>query len=257
MAVIAPLISAGVGFLGQQLTQGDQDDRGQQLLSASQGPTSVNSPFGSFQREGDAITLGLTGGQQNDLNRIRGSRANLFGTFQDPEFVQNEVDRLRGIARPREDALRASLRSQLFNRGRLGVGVGGGVAGQMFNPELAALEEGLARADMSRIDQARQEQGRQLGMIGGLFGLENNLNNQIARTAGIASAFRPSNAGLSGIASANQRAGDFNDSFFSILGNSIGGFAGGLFGDSGQTQAPGAQSVGSSQGVLGALQGVF
>jgi hypothetical protein len=257
MAVIAPLVSAGIGLLGNRLTQDDQDDRAQQLLQASQGPTSVTSPFGTFRREGDAITLGLTGGQQGDLNSIQGSRANLFGTFQDPEFIQSEVDRLRGIARPREDALRASLRSQLFNRGRLGLGVGGGTTGVMFNPELAALEEGLARADASRVDQARQEQTRQLGMIGGLFGLENNLNSQVARTAGIASAFRPSNAGLSGIASANQRAGDFNDAFFSTLGNAVSGFAFGGLGTGAVATAPGGQNIGGAGGLLGTLRSIF
>ena len=77
-------------------------------------------------------------------------------------FINEEVQRLRDIARPREDALRAQVRSRLFNAGRLGLGTGGGLTPGTFQPELAALEEGLARADTGRVQAARQEQQRGL-----------------------------------------------------------------------------------------------
>lgn len=243
-AALPFLAQAGVGLLGNALTQDDADERGQQLLQQSQGPSNITSPFGSFSRNdaGD-VSFGVTAGQQNDLNNIRGTRAGLFGQVNDPNFIQNEVDRLRGIARPREDAVRASLRSQLFNRGRLGVGVGGGTTGMMFNPELAALEEGLARADSGRVDQAFDTRSQLLGDISGLFNNEFGLNSQVRSLAGVASALRPSNAGLAGVTAANKRSVDANDSFFASLAQGVGGldFGGGN----------------SDGGVLGALEGLF
>jgi len=243
MAFLGSLLGAGVGLLGNLFGQDEADDRGEQLLAQSQGPSSVVSPFGTFLRDGDSVNLSATPTQLTDLNRIRQGREGLFNTFNDPDFVQSEVDRLRGISRPREDALRASLRSQVFNRGRLGLGVGGGLTGNLFNPELAALEEGLARADMARISQARQEQNRQLGLLGGLFGLENDIFSQVSRNSGIAAGLRPSAAGLSGMAAADRRSMDANDAFFATLGNAVGGLNfGGIFGGNSASAPAGSAS---------------
>lgn len=242
-AALPGLISAGVSLFGGSRGQDIADRRANELLAASQGPSRIDSPFGTFNRNdsGD-ISLGLTGNQQQDISNIRNLRGGLFEQLNDPEFVQNEVDRLRGISRPREDAVRASLRSQLFNRGRLGVGVGGGTTGMMFNPELAALEEGLARADLERVGLAQDRQSQIFGQFGSTFGLESGIFNDARSVAGIASALRPSNAGLSGVASAGQRAVDSNDAFFASLAQGIGGLFGG-------------QQTGG--GVLGALEGLF
>jgi len=249
-AALPFLAQAGVSLLGNALGQDKADRRGQQLLQQSRGPANVNSPFGSFsQNDVGDVTLGITSGQQNDLNNIRGTRAGLFGQVNDPEFIQNEVDRLRGIARPREDAVRASLRSQLFNRGRLGVGVGGGINGVMFNPELAALEEGLARADLSRVDQAFDTRSQLLGNISGLFNNEFGVNSQARSLAGVAAGLRPSQAGLSGVTAANQRAVNSNDAFFASLAQGVGNLDfDGIFDGGGS---------GNSGGVLGALGGLF
>lgn len=94
-----------------------------------------------------------------EIAGLRGQFGELLGDAAGEEFdieslIASEISRGRSAAAPQAEALRSSARGRLFGSGRLGLGAGGGVAGAPFQPELAALEEGFARADSSIVDQA-------------------------------------------------------------------------------------------------------
>lgn len=181
MSLFGSLLGAGVSFLGSRLSQ-RQTERGSQAALAASSPFSVSGPFGSSQVQGQQINQslgpelsnafglfsGLTTGPQQSiqvpgLERPTETAAGLdrlavlLGNADVLPSEQQRLAELRNIARPGEERALASTRSQVFNQGRLGLGVGGGVTGAQFNPELASLQEGLARADLSRVQQARQD----------------------------------------------------------------------------------------------------
>jgi len=211
-----------LGGAGLLFGQDSADTRAQEILQASR-PVSVRSPLGRFTVGDDGdLRLGLSRRQVGSLRNLQGLEGQLFGLLNDPDFVQSEVDRLRGIARPREDALRAQLRSQLFNRGRLGLGIGGGRTGEFFNPELAALEEAFAAEDTARVQAARGEQQRLLGNVFGLLGAQEDIRRQPLAAAQVGIAGRPSQAGLQGLGFAQARASNSIDAFFTSAAQSLG-----------------------------------
>lgn len=224
-SILPSVLSAGIGLLGSSRGQSRMDDYAQQALQATR-PLDVRSPLGSAVFSRNDLRLRLPGAISRDISGLRGLRGDYFGLLNDPNFIQTEVDRLRGIARPNEDALRASLRSRLFNQGRLGLGVGNGMTGGMFNPELAALEEGFARADAGRVDQARGEQQRLLGNVFGLLGQETDLRALPLQAAQIGIQARTPSSALGPLYGAQQYAGRANDAFFGGLGSILSGLAG-------------------------------
>jgi hypothetical protein len=203
MAFFAPIIGAaisgGLGLLGQSRAEKAQRRAQEQAIAANQ-PRNVTGPFG-FSRigPGGGLTLGLSPELQSTLGQIQAGQGNFAGSLTDPNFVQNEVERLRAIAAPRENALRSSLRSRLFNRGRLGLGTTGALSGQIVD---------LANAQSQ------------------VMGLPNQLANLSfgARTpASLA-------AGYQDIGRQQAR---FNESFFGSLGSALSPAIGGLFGGGG------------------------
>ena len=233
--VIGAAISGAAGLLGASKNSKAARDVANAQLEASQ-PRNVISPLGEsrFSAGDNQLQLALSpllGARQGQLSDIA---TPLFGLLQDPNFVSSEVERLRGIARPNEDQLRASLRSQIYNRGRLGLGIGGGVTGNMYNPEMAALEEGLARADLGRVDSARNEQQRLLGNLFGLLGQEQEVL-KLPLLMGQLSTSTPSSYGAFGAQNLGlQQQMGFNSSLYGEAGKSLGSIFGGLFGGGGK-----------------------
>lgn len=233
-SILGGLASGAIGLLGSRRGQSGADDRAQAMLAASR-PVDVLGPFGMVDiNEAGDFTISPSDRLGSLAAHLQGLSDPVFGLLSDPNFVGSEVNRLRSMAQPREDALRSQLRSQLFNQGRLGAGVGGGISGRMFNPELAALEEGLARADLARVGAARGEQQRLLGNLFGLLGAETDIRGLPLQQAQLSSAGRASSAGLTGLSAAAARAGNANDAFFGSLAQTIGELDfGSLFGGGG------------------------
>jgi hypothetical protein len=264
-AILPSLISAGVGLIGGKKGQSQSDQYAQQMAQLAREPIDIMSPIGgaAYNADQNLLRIGLAPALQQQAGQLGGLSQGIFGLLGDPGFfgnaldparISSEVERLRGIARPNEDALRASLRSQVYNRGRLGLGAGGGVTGQFFNPELASLEEAFARADMGRVDQATQriqyEQQRQLGNLFGLLGAQTDILQSPMGLGQLSLMGRTPQAGLAGYGAAAARASNANDAFFGSLGQTLGGLDfGSLFGDSGGGLA-GSYSIANSSSPM-------
>lgn len=225
-AVIGGVATAGAGYMGSKSNQAAASKVAESQLAASQ-PRHILGPTGeaAWDHRLGVLRLTPTMEQQIRLGQIEGLTEPLFGLLNDPNFVQSEVDRLRGIARPREDMLRQSLRSRVYNRGRLGLGIGGGITGNAYNPELAALEEAFARADTERVGAARGEQQRLFGNLQGLIGMERDIRREPVELASL-SLGTPSSFGAFGAQNMGLQAQmGYNSAFYGELGRSIGGIA--------------------------------
>ena len=275
MSLFGSLLGAGVSLLGSGLSRRESERGTQAAMQASQ-PRNLFGPFGSVTTGEGGMTSALGPELQQAMGLFSGMLTP--GALVNPtlqkvldvqlsNFMRSGTDRdmmnaadqrlmlLRNRARPAEADARAAARNRVFSQGRLGLGVGGGQTNARFNPELAALEEGLARADIVRQDQAlnlalgdRDRQFRELMGLQGLFsGLRTeDLSRQLAASNQVQQINRiPLEATRVAIGSqlppaiAAMQAQPFfqgarsTESFFSGLGQGIADFGGGLFGGGG------------------------
>ena len=160
------LLTAGIGLLPGLF---DRRSRGISRAQAAAQPFDVIGPFGRSVFSGGQLvgTLDpvLAEIMANSSRFARG-QLNQLRALDIPGLEEKELKRLRELSRPEEQRLRAQVRNEQFQRGRLGLGVAGGRTGGFANPELAALAEGEATADLLRQGQAqrfaRGEQARLL-----------------------------------------------------------------------------------------------
>ena len=140
-----------------------------------------------------------------------------------------ELARLQQLRAPEFGAARNQLRSQQLARGREGLGVGGGLQSRLFNPQSAALEEAIARAQLGDISAARQmsqqEQAFLMNQAQQGFGLSNQILAPALQVAQLSlggrSGTSPSAALAAGVPASN--AANSTRGFFSGLGQSISG----------------------------------
>ena len=296
---------AGIGLLGTQRGQ-DIADRYADLIRGASAPFSVSGPLGNASFDAESQTLALQpgvgvgiggdGGVSRMLAHTQGANqylSNIAETLRRPALLRAlqpldaEVNRLREQARPKENQLRAQVRSSLLNQGRLGLGAGGTRTGLFANPELAALEEGLANADLNRFDLARQNRDSDIGTVMSLLGLDANIlqsmlsgsmagqeldlanqqlslanrqltGNQALQSAQLGIQARTPASGLQGLFAAGQRAGNANDAFFTSLGSQVPNIVGGLFnGQSGAGNSVLERSVLATGPHTAATDGLF
>ena len=264
MALFDDLLGAGLGFLGTRLASNQEQGAVNRALQLAN-PVSVAGPTGLASFSDGLLTLGLTPQLQQAFNQAGASGLSALNTLGGANFATreaNELARLQALRQPQIDAARASLQSQLANRGRLGVGAGGGITPGLFNPESAALEEAIARTQLSDIAAARdfsqQEQSFLANQARDLIGIGNQIQQPLQQNAllGIQSRLPSALAGLAaqpGFNEANTTRG-----FFSGLGNTLGGIGGaigdflGLGGDSlGGLFGGGADALGTGGSAVG------
>lgn len=228
MGLFSSLLGAGVGILGNVLG-GREEERGARAAQQASIPPNVVSPLGSTVFSGGVLNAALSPQLQQAFTTATQVGQGALSQLQNQNVGQLEAQRfqqLQSLAFPRESLLRAQARTRLFNRGRLGLGIGGGRTGLAFNPETAALEEALANARLARRESAgafaRAEQSRLLGQATGSLGLAQGLGSGLLGQAGLGVQARTP-AGIAGLAA---RPGFGNASF---LSNLFGGF---------QTQIP-------------------
>jgi len=229
MALLGSLLGAGVSLLGSKLGNKQQQSGVNQALQAG-GPFNVSGPFGRAKFKDGKLSVGLSGNTRSGFNQAGALGAGALGQLGSTDFLgreQDEFDRLQQLRQPGIDRARSGLQSQQFNRGRLGLGVGGGLSGRLFNPETAAQEEAIMRTQLGDIGAARQssqqDQNFLLGQAGGLFGLQGQLGQQGLQQAQLGIGAR-NPAALAGLAAQPgfSRART-TEGFFGSLGNSIGG----------------------------------
>jgi len=229
MPLLGSLIGAGVSLLGSRLGN-RQQQQGVNAALAAGGPFDVRGPFGRADFDGSDLNVQLGGKFSQGLNRSAALGNRALGSLGALDFrarEQAELDRLQRLRQPQIDLARAQQQSSLFNRGRLGLARGGGLSGQLFNPETAGLEEAILRAQLGDIGSARQfsqqEQGFLLDQAGGLFGLAGDIGNRGLQQAQLGIAAR-NPAGLAGLAAGPGFArARTTEGFFGALGNTIGG----------------------------------
>lgn len=262
-------------YAGESLAlQREMQDKAIEAQLFGQRPWGTNTIFGGLGVDPETRALsGWTGGFLNDqLQQILGGRNRYGGAFGliggEPIVSDNrELGLLRELTGPRDDKVRAQLRSDLFNRGRLGLATGGGRTGKAFQPEIAALEEALAGRDLEMargaIGSSRAEDTRRLNAW-------LQLQNQLSNTSLLG--LEPIRLGI-GAAGGNvavppistaplQQAANYatnaNDAFWGSLGQAVSGldfgslFGGGNRGYTGQTQIA---NTTSSPGAFGLFAG--
>ncbi len=246
--LIGGLISGGLGLLGQSRAEKAQK-RAVEASVQEVAPRNVTGPLGFSQVGADGgLTLGLSPELQTTFGQLGQGRNNFASSLTDANFIPDEVARLREISAPRENELRSSLRSRLFNRGRLGLGTQGAVSGANVNPELGALEEAFARADLARVGQARDNRQQDISNFLGLAGAQSQLASLPNQLGNLSVASRtPSQVASGHLGVGNQQA-RFNESFFGSLGSGIGQAVGGLGG-----AFAGGAPAGSASSVLDRL----
>lgn len=118
---------------------------------------------------------------------IMGGAASLFNLGQQylaqspQEAAQQYVSQQQALLAPSREAQLAGVRSNLFARGRGGLGVQAGTGGAPTSPELQAYYNALARQDLelaARGEQAGMERAR---FGAGLFGTGGELLGQVPR----------------------------------------------------------------------------
>lgn len=177
-AIAGPLI----GTAANKFLSGGQDRAARDAIRQS-AARNIAGPIGGFDAGSGRVILSAQ--FQDLLDDLKVNRQRTASTLNDPNFIQAEIDRLRDIALPQENRTRDRLRAQQFAQGRLGLGVGGGRTGQLFNPQSAALEEALANADLARVGAARGEQQRLFGNLVTLGQAEQELSNNAMNLARI------------------------------------------------------------------------
>lgn len=212
-AIAGPLIGSATQSIFGRLA-GGQRDRGADAAMAAGGARNIAGPIGGFDAGSGRVILSAQ--FQNLMDQLKVERQQTFGLLNRPNFIEDEVGRLRELAAPFEAAREASTRSRLFNSGRLARARGGGRTGALFNPETAALEEALLQADLERVGAARNEEQRLLGNALALSQGELNVNDAAMNLAriGTGSALSPALAALA--------AGGANTRASSLLGSGLG-----------------------------------
>ena len=244
MSLFGSILGAGVSLLGSGLSN-RSSRRGSQAALAAMQPQIIsateleNSLSPRFQTNLGLLQSIVDPGETMFIppNLHQESILRLRDTIrEDPRNLEASfLSRLRQRAGPGEAQARAQARARVFNQGRLGLLTGGGVTGR-FNPELASLEEGLARADLQRqdlaFDMARRDQATRVGMDQMLLGLlsglrQERLSGRLAASAeqraihGVPRVFMPSPAAGQFAAAPHLQQARSTEGFFSGLGQGI------------------------------------
>lgn len=243
MSLFGGLIGGGLGLIGELIGGGEREEGVEAALEASR-PISVTGPTGRamFDEANRQFNLSLHPELRERLDELRAVSGGVLTDLGATDFAGREaaeLDRLRTLRQPQIDQARSQLQSRLLARGRLGVGVGGGLGGRLFQPETAALEEAILRSDLGDIGAAREfargDERFLLQQLQGLMGLESDIRSSPERLAGIGIQARPPAAVASMQALPGLQRGDFISGLFGGLGNVIGSripqvnFGGGLF----------------------------
>ena len=286
MSLFGSLLGGGISLLGSALSKKQAQGAGQAAFQGAQGQsmpmrTTHDPRFITGQMQEDALSpqqrhnMGIFQGQVDPgesfflpphLQQQAFQRLENLGQEDLGDLENQFFSRLQNQARPGEERLRASTRANVFGQGRLGLSVGGGQTGA-FNPELASLNEGLARAQFGRRDTARsmaeRDQSRRFGIDSGLIGILSGLRQERQRSQLAASGEQRalmrtpqaffdttrdqmfSNPQAGQLARAGMQGARSTESFFAGLGQGVAdsGFFGG-----GST---GGQALPMSPGVFG------
>ena len=194
------------GFFGSRAADKQREQAVQLLSGTSQ------SPFGSIVRStsGD-IRATLSPELQAEFDRnlaLADAAGKRFSAFDRPAAEARARARLSRKIEPQMEEAEATLRNQLYQRGRLGVGTGTGA-----NPEMKALLEAQNEARLAQVeaseDIARAEQQQEfsdyLGHLNVASGLQTGL---------VGGTTMPGFSSLEGIASA----GTFEAAFANQMG---------------------------------------
>ena len=180
MPILGPLIGLGGAIAGGLLQQrGAQDALAAGGQFQDQGlftPHQTVSPFGTtmFNESSGLFNVQLDPRFSNLLQQSLGlsTQASSLLSGDTSSLATERLRLLREQAAPQEEGLLGATRANLLNRGRLGVlgNQAQAVTGAQVNPELAAISEGLARADLQRQlaaqDLAFRERGQALQQFG-------------------------------------------------------------------------------------------
>lgn len=237
MGFLSSLVGGGLGVLGSVLGGKSQEKAARAAAQAS-APLNVRGPFGQAIFSDGVLTGSLSPAFQSQLNALTSQANKTFGAFSGldiPGLERQQLSTLRNLAQPEQDRIRAQVRNEVFQRGRLGLGTRGARTGQNVQPELASLAEGEATADLLRQLQsqtfARNEQARLLDQFLTLqnqaLGLSTLPTNQAS--IGVQARTPQSIAALAGVP--GQSRANFVTSFLGTLGSNIQipGFGGGTF----------------------------
>ena len=118
---------------------------------------------------------------------IMGGAASLFNLGQQylaqspQEAAQQYVSQQQALLAPSREAQLAGVRSNLFARGRGGLGVQAGTGGAPTSPELQAYYNSLARQDLELAARGQEQGMAQTRFGAGLFGVGGELLGQVPR----------------------------------------------------------------------------
>ena len=118
---------------------------------------------------------------------IMGGAASLFNLGQQylaqspQEAAQQYVSQQQALLAPSREAQLAGVRSNLFARGRGGLGVQAGTGGAPTSPELQAYYNALGRQDLELAARGQQAGMEQTRFGAGLFGTGSELLGQVPR----------------------------------------------------------------------------
>lgn len=118
---------------------------------------------------------------------IMGGATSLFNLGQQylaqspQEAAQQYISQQQALLAPSREAQLAGVRSNLFARGRGGLGVQAGTGGAPTSPELQAYYNALARQDLELAARGQQAGMEQVRFGAGLFGTGGELLGQIPR----------------------------------------------------------------------------
>lgn len=237
-SIAGPLIGGAFGLLGDKKAEREVRSGSQAALQA-QAPISFSGVGGQALFSGDTLGTSFAGTPSfgTTFNQASQLSQNALGSLLGTSFLgreQDEFNRLQRLRQPSIDAARAGLQERLINRGRSGFARGGGLSGQLFNPESAALEEAILRAQLQDIGAARQFSLGEQEFLLNQGRLAQNMAQSVAgfplQAAQIANTGRI-NPGIAALQAApNQVAARSTSGFFNSLGNTIGGAAGDFFG---------------------------
>jgi len=133
--LLPSIITGGASLLGGAISGGAQKDAAAAAAQALLLPNVSLAGVGSTGGTGGNQSFDLQSDIDPALLEFLGLLANQsisdFGSFDQGQRSNAFLDLLRLQALPEEQARRSSLESRLFNSGRLGVGVGGGLLNEL------------------------------------------------------------------------------------------------------------------------------
>lgn len=249
---VGAAVGSGVaGLIGNDKAYGQEQAAAQAARTAAN-PVSVFGPGGNavFRPGSNSYKLSVPDRFQkaSDAGILGGRRAlDQYEAFNPAGYdVNAEVRRLRKLRAPDIAQARSQLQSQLLSRGRLGVGVGGGRTGGLFQPETKALEEAILNSQLSDISSAQDRamqrealdydrEGQLLANAQGLFNIGGALQGggQGAAQLGVQARLPTGIAALQATPGNNQASS--TRGFFSGLGATDWGS---IFGDEPQQHYP-------------------